>query len=74
MECKWDWKITSCATISVLIGTLWNVNLLVEMNYKIAILVLIGTLWNVNTEYRDSCEEFVEVLIGTLWNVNKFLA
>ena len=48
--------------------------MLVEMNYKIAILVLIGTLWNVNTEYRDSCEEFVEVLIGTLWNVNKFLA
>ena len=68
MECKWDWKITSCATISVLIGTLWNVNLLVEMNYKIAILVLIGTLWNVNVRIQRIIRMRYFVLIGTLWN------
>ena len=68
MECKWDWKITSCATISVLIGTLWNVNLLVEMNYKIAIFVLIGTLWNVNVRIQRIIRMRYFVLIGTLWN------
>ena len=55
---------------TVLIETLWNVNMTSqEMTFRLS-RVLIETLWNVNTDLYNGLDAVYGVLIETLWNVN----
>ena len=71
MECKCDCFRSVQETVSsVLIETLWNVNLSSLGSTVRNGFVLIETLWNVNVIDIDFYTVADEVLIETLWNVN----
>ena len=59
---------------SVLIETLWNVNLVKWQLLICTVWVLIETLWNVNMALFTVPIAPLTVLIETLWNVNKNFA
>ena len=59
-----------CSGLTVLIETLWNVNIQFLLFSNSENLVLIETLWNVNTDLYNVLDAVYGVLIETLWNVN----
>ena len=70
MECKYINTLTVSKRFTVLIETLWNVNLHDTHRLLQQVPVLIETLWNVNKIPKREAEQKSEVLIETLWNVN----
>ena len=71
VECKYTIRRGVKRWQTVLIETLWNVNLFRWHIGKNLTVVLIETLWNVNNgESLDVFTPADVVLIETLWNVN----
>ena len=66
----WNQRCDNVFRRSVLIETLWNVNLNDTHCFLQQVPVLIETLWNVNNLIPVTLVEPLPVLIETLWNVN----